>query len=393
MYEQIKMLKQNKCRAVIHSISQQKGGNRQGFCIADNRLESIAQRKTQEPGNDFSIQKHNDKENVPNSSKPTFENNPYYSIDIEKSYGNSDKYTQLRAIKNNSLELIPEQVRNAVSIYSVVQRKGTVEGFLNKVVYYVHQLERYSHQGYPNYGKRTRGNVEKIRTALINDYSSLSEEEQTRLNNGDFNWDNVPNYFEYGLDKKLIYFHATNLHLEPVSSVSYQQGISGYHQSHLVPKLKDYEDSNRNYATLYYDITVRFSISGRPLTLNYSGSYAGRSGKYEVGHKLRAPAQRGFGTHQVVSTDYDNQHFQTFVDHHERDFDSEVAVFEDLSQTISKDLQRRGIPHYTTEGNVNLFTDRATCNSCTALAMQFQNAWNVTVNVKHGGVDDYKGYV
>ncbi|MBB1199765.1 hypothetical protein EGM70_05545 [Enterobacteriaceae bacterium 89] len=292
-------------------------------------------------------------------------------------------------IDNRSKSKSYAQHQSKMDDNHVTQRKVTVEFFLNSVVGYVDQLERYSHQGYPAFGKRTRGDVEDTKNKLISIYNSLDESEQLRWQNGEYSWKDVPSRF----DHDLIFFHANNLHLEPLSSVSYQSGVSDYHQSHVAEVLDGEATSKRNYATLYYDIAVDFIRAGRPFTLNYSGSYAGRSGKYAVNSKLIAPAQQGFEAHQVVSTDYKEQHFETFVDNHERSLDSEVAIFEDLSQMISKDLKRRGIPHYETNGNINLFTDRATCNSCTALAMQFQNTWHVKVNVKHGGVDDGKGYI
>ncbi|MEW5288386.1 deaminase domain-containing protein [Erwinia papayae] len=347
--------KKSRNRSVADSVIHQKNNTKQLFGLVDNRKEK-------------------------KNAKPIQLLSHHYSPQL------SQFFPKIRedgsVMKGNTIQC---------STGFVIQRQETVESFLDKVIVYVNNLEMYSHQGYPVDGKRTKGDVENLRTKLEADYNSLGGEEINRLNEGDIDWSSMKNHYNH--DTNLILFHAFNLHLQPLKSVSYIEGVSEYHQSHLVPKLDDKEISKRNYATLYYDITAQFNMAGRSLNINYSGSYAGRSGKYTISHTLQAPAQRGFGTHHVISTDKENQHYETFTDHHDRALDSEVAVFEDLSQMISEDLKERGIPHYTTHGNVNLFTDRATCNSCTALAMQFQNAWNVTVNVKHGGVDDFKGYV
>lgn len=347
--------KTSKNKSVVDSIARQSRNTKQCFSFVDNREDNTRQIRL---------------------------------LTGDNSYQFPLRQNKLRCNENTRKEEIIQ-----CSVGSLIQRKDTVEFFLNKIVTYVEYLERYSHQGYPEYGKRTRGDVEAFREELIKIYNALGSEELQKLKEENINWGDVPKYHSSGYDYNLILYHASHLHFQPLNSVSYEEGIYEYHQTHLVPALEDKVDSNRNYVTLYYDITAKFNRAGRVMVFNYFGSYAGRSGRYTTTHTLQAPAQRGFDTHDVISTDKEEQHYETFTDHHDRAFDSEVAVFEDLSQMISNDLRKSGIPHYTTFGNVNLFTDRATCNSCTVLAMQFQNDWGVTVNVKHGGVDDNKGYV
>jgi hypothetical protein len=84
--------------------------------------------------------------------------------------------------------------------------------------------------------------------------------------------------------------------------------------------------------------------------------------------------------------------FPTFCDHHSRQFDSEVAPFEDLSQNLEATRKTAGIVHPKYSGSVTVFTDRATCHSCTVVAMQFQHWTGIPVDVRHGQLDDLKGY-
>lgn len=287
-----------------------------------------------------------------------------------------------------------QQVQRMLGSALPIQRKENAEDYLSRVVVYIGELERYSHQGYPKFGKRTREDVQRTRYQLVQAFGELPQEEKSRVRNRqvDTSTLSVPEHLQ-GMDPNLIYFHAVNFHLEPVASVSYQDDVAEYHDSNVASQIKDRPASNRNYATLYYDIHIE-DKSSRPRTLDLSGSYAGRSGKYEITTRIKAPAQKGFEQHTVPSTTSNApSSFEFFEDRHSREFDSEVAIFEDLTLAIVTQAAKKGIVHPEYGGSIQLYSDRATCNSCTAVAMQFQNRFNVPVRVVHGGVDDGKGYV
>lgn len=287
-----------------------------------------------------------------------------------------------------------QQVQGMLGRALPIQRQANAEDYLSKVIFYVGELERYSHQGYPKFGKRTRQDVLVTRYQLVQAFGELPPEEKDRVRQRSVDTSTlpVPDHLR-GMDPNLIYFHALHLHLEPLASVSYQGDVSGYHGSNVAPQLNDWRTSGRNYATLYYDIHV-VDKSSRPRTLQLSGSYAGRSGEYEVSTRITAPAQSGFEQHTVPSTTSPSPSvFEFFEDRHSREFDSEVAIFEDLTQVIVNQVRGKGIVHPEYSGSVQLYSDRATCNSCTAVAMQFQNKFDAAVRVVHGGVDDSKGYV
>jgi len=287
-----------------------------------------------------------------------------------------------------------QQVQGMLGNGLPIQRQKNAEDYLSKVIFYVGELERYSHQGYPKFGKRTRQDVLVTRYQLVQTYNELPPEEKERVRQQSVDTSTLPvvDHLQ-GMDPNLIYFHALNLHLEPLTSVSYKDEVSDYHGLNVAPQLDDWRTSGRNYATLYYEIHV-VDKSSRPRTLQLSGSYAGRSGEYEVSARIHAPAQSGFEQHTVPSTTSEApSSFQFFEDRHSREFDSEVAIFEDLTLVIVEKVREKGIVHPEYSGSVQLYSDRATCNSCTAVAMQFQNKFNAQVRVKHGGVDDNKGYV
>lgn len=256
MYVQVKKTKKNKSRAIANSVGQKKNNVKLGSEFVDNWSETIKYRKMHYKVDDFC---------------------PKYIGNFSKNLG--------------LLQCVLQPQRQ------VIQKKGTVEEFLNRVVWYVEQLERYSHQGYPRYGKRTRGDVEKSRQELIEYYNQLDSAEKVRLKQSNsINWNQVSDKYHWDL----VYFHATNLHLNPINSVSYYEGVSEYHQKHLGEELAPGKSQNPNYATLYYDISIQFNMAGKARYIRYFGSYAGRSGKYDNKHTIEAPANQGYEQHQVA---------------------------------------------------------------------------------------------
>lgn len=268
------------------------------------------------------------------------------------------------------------------------------EAFLSAVVRYISQLERYSHQGYELYGKRTREDVEATRTGLQQRRLVLTPEARELIDTQQVEIAGLPHGSHLThIDALLVYFHAAHLHLKPMATVSYRQGVDAYHQAHLLPEIQDAPNKNRNFATVYFEIHVEDKSAPSRLPLDLRGSYAGRSGEHAGEETLWAPTQPGFGNHTVPSTSSKEEaRFFVFCDHHDRPFDSQVAIFEDLNLKIETDRKAVGIVHPEYSGYVNLFTDRATCNSCTALVMQFQYKFGVDVHIIHGGVDDSNGY-
>ncbi|NEO74910.1 MAG: DUF4157 domain-containing protein [Moorea sp. SIO4G3] len=275
--------------------------------------------------------------------------------------------------------------------------------YIGEVYDYVDLIERYNHLGYDK-TEDTRGRkaVENKRIKLIQAYESLDNSALQKLVENKLRWEHVYNlehvynskhYNRY--DPKLIYYHANNIKtLQPLASVSYGEEVSGKHQNQIKNKLyDDNQDKKRNYATLKYEIKVFDTKRRNPGWLLYEGSYAGRSGEYNSEHQISVPDNGGKVIHQVASTlkTYSGN-FQTFIDHHDRANDSEVAIFNHLDYSITKDLRKRGINTYQSIGKISLKTDRATCNSCSAVAMTFQQKWATDVQVIHGGIYDGKRY-
>jgi hypothetical protein len=280
---------------------------------------------------------------------------------------------------------------------TVVQRVTSLGDFINAVAEYVRQLERYSHQGYPEHGKRTRGDVQGSRQSVIDLFNDMSKSDQQKIQQGNFNTDGYTSYNDEQIDPNLIKFHAQNLQMEPLASVSFDKSVSGYHQQYTQPEIEDEKaGANRNYATFYYEIGYSYNFMGREETgLCLKGSAATRSGKSKKQAPIKAPAQKGFQQHQVPVNDDKDIVVDTFEDSHDRSYDSEVAFFDDISRqliSIYQGLRLKGHAHPKFNGGIKVFTDRATCNSCTAMAMKFQSDWGIPVHVIHGGVNDGKGY-
>jgi hypothetical protein len=280
----------------------------------------------------------------------------------------------------------------------VVQRAATLTEYMGDALTYFATLEMYSHRGYPKFGGVSSDDAQKARQTLFNSYWELPPEEKTALGDdaaayealtkaaATYDSGHLPDF-----DPELVLYLARNTHVAPIQSVSHFKGTREYHQDWLAPEIGD-ENANRNYATLYFEITIHDKSTPRRKAW-LKGQYAGRSGRISRAAQVEAPTDSGSQIHEVPpSKNADELYFPAFTDNHERSLDSEVAPLDDLLAVIGEEIRTTGIVHPLLEGNVTLFTDRAPCHSCTALIMNFQYETGLGVDVKHGQVDDSKGY-
>ncbi|HIE4217113.1 TPA: deaminase domain-containing protein [Proteus mirabilis] len=97
------------------------------------------------------------------------------------------------------------------------------------------------------------------------------------------------------------------------------------------------------------------------------------------GEKGIADAVSGINTNDkpfVQIPDVNKRKFKTFEVGHDRAFDSEVKIFEHIANKYPT----------TAKGRIDLFSERAVCDSCSNVITQFKKMYpNIEVHISTGG--------